>query len=57
VYLPTLDPYPGYTPIGSDMIVEVAYDELPGGDMICPERSANIFSSMYHTFCINFSNS
>lgn len=57
MYLPTLDPYPGYTPIGSDMIVEVAYDELPGGDMICPERSANIFSSMYHTFCIKFSNS
>ncbi|ESW19924.1 hypothetical protein PHAVU_006G166700 [Phaseolus vulgaris] len=46
VYLPTLDPYPGYTPIGSDMIVEVAYDELPGGDMICPERSANILSRM-----------
>ncbi|CAJ1962148.1 unnamed protein product [Sphenostylis stenocarpa] len=44
VYLPALDPYPGYTPIGSDMIAEAAYDELPGGEMICPERSANILS-------------
>jgi len=44
VYLPTLDPYSDYTPIGNDMIAKVTYDELPRGDMICPERSANIFS-------------
>jgi len=37
-YLPTLDPYPGCTPI------EDAYDGLPRRDMICPERSANILS-------------
>ncbi|KHN47341.1 ABC transporter C family member 2-like [Glycine soja] len=46
VYVPTLDPYPGYTPIGSDMITDAAYDELPGGDMICPERNANILSKI-----------
>ncbi|KAL9318109.1 hypothetical protein ACSQ67_014626 [Phaseolus vulgaris] len=34
MHLPSLDPYPGYTPFGSDMIVEVAYDELLGRDMV-----------------------
>ncbi|XP_029130585.1 ABC transporter C family member 2 isoform X2 [Cajanus cajan] len=46
VYVPTLDPYPGYTPIGSEMITDAAYDELPGGDMICPERSGSILSRL-----------
>jgi len=43
MHLPSLDPYPGYTPFGSDMIVEVAY-ELLGRDMVCLKRSANILS-------------
>ncbi|KAK7303090.1 hypothetical protein RJT34_13989 [Clitoria ternatea] len=46
VYVPTLDPYPGYTPIGSEEVTDAAYDELPGGDMICPERGANILSKI-----------
>lgn len=50
MYVPTLDPYPGYTPIASEMISDAAYDELPGGEMICPERSVNILSSKYYTF-------
>ncbi|TKY71949.1 ABC transporter C family member 2 [Spatholobus suberectus] len=46
VYVPTLDPYPGYAPIGSEMITDAAYAELPGGDMICPERDANVLSKI-----------
>lgn len=47
MYVPTLDPYPGYTPIRSELVTDAAYDELPGGELICPERHANILSSMY----------
>ncbi|KAJ1414206.1 P-loop containing nucleoside triphosphate hydrolase [Sesbania bispinosa] len=46
VYVPTLDPYPGYTPIGSEMVTDAAYDELPGGELIFPERRANIMSKI-----------
>ncbi|KAK7331399.1 hypothetical protein VNO77_25623 [Canavalia gladiata] len=46
VYVPTLDPYPGYSPVGSEMVTDAAYDELPGGDMICPERQTNILSKI-----------
>lgn len=45
VYLPHLDPYPGYTPMPTESVDDSAYQELPGGDQsICPERHANIFS-------------
>lgn len=47
VYIPTLDPYPGYTPIGSEVVTDAAYDELPEGELICPERHANLLSSTY----------
>lgn len=47
MYVPTLDPYPGYTPIASEMVTDAAYDELPEGELICPERHANILSSTY----------
>ncbi|XP_027368270.1 ABC transporter C family member 2-like [Abrus precatorius] len=46
VYVPTLDPYPGYAPVESEIITDAAYDELPGGDMSCPERHANILSKI-----------
>ncbi|KAM0858561.1 hypothetical protein ACQ4PT_047755 [Festuca glaucescens] len=46
VYLPSLDSYPGYTPIRSELLVDnTDYEPLPGGEQICPERRANIFSS------------
>jgi ATP-binding cassette, subfamily C (CFTR/MRP), member 1 len=45
-YLPSLDPYLGYTPIRNDVMVDnTDYEPLPGGEQICPERRANIFSS------------
>jgi len=47
VYVPTLDPYPGYTPIASEIVTGAAYDELPEGELICPERRANLWSSTY----------
>lgn len=49
VYVPTLDPYPGYTPIRNEVFVDnTDYEALPGGEQICPERHANIFSSECH---------
>lgn len=45
VYVPNLDPYPGYMPMRDELIDDAAYQELPGGEQICPERNANIFSS------------
>ncbi|KAJ4703013.1 ABC transporter C family member 2-like [Melia azedarach] len=46
LYVPDLDPYPGYTPMRMEFIDDAAYEELPGGEQICPERHANIFSSI-----------
>ncbi|CAO2823372.1 unnamed protein product [Amaranthus hypochondriacus] len=46
VYVPSLDPYPGYTPIRHEQIEDIEYEELPGGERICPERRANIFSKI-----------
>lgn len=46
-YMPTLDPYPGYTPVRSESVDESEYEELPAGEQICPERNANIISSAY----------
>lgn len=43
-YMPTLDPYPGYTPVRTESAQEAEYEELPGSEQICPERNANIFS-------------
>ncbi|XP_031744162.1 ABC transporter C family member 2 isoform X2 [Cucumis sativus] len=42
-YVPSLDPYPGHTPLNSES-VDVEYEELPEGEQICPERGANFFS-------------
>lgn len=47
MYVPNLVTYPGYTPIHTESIDDAAYEALPGGEQICPERHANIFSSMY----------
>lgn len=45
VYIPNLDPYPGYIPLQSDLLDNVEYEALPGEEQIFPERHVNIFSS------------
>ncbi|KAM6551936.1 hypothetical protein CsatB_001744 [Cannabis sativa] len=47
VYVPQLDPYPGYTPLQTESIDDAAYEELPAGEQICPERHANIISRIF----------
>ncbi|XP_077243837.1 multidrug resistance-associated protein 2 [Tasmannia lanceolata] len=48
VYVPNLDPYPGYIPIGTEASLDsTEYEELPGGEYICPERHANIFNQIF----------
>ncbi|TMW93430.1 hypothetical protein EJD97_011715 [Solanum chilense] len=45
-YVPDVDPYPGYSPLRSDSFDNTAYEELPEGEQICPERHANILSQI-----------
>ncbi|KAL3522804.1 hypothetical protein ACH5RR_015638 [Cinchona calisaya] len=45
-YIPDLDPYPGYLPVQTELVDNTAYEELPGGEQICPERRANILSKV-----------
>uniref|UniRef100_A0A1J3HY96 ABC-type xenobiotic transporter n=1 Tax=Noccaea caerulescens TaxID=107243 RepID=A0A1J3HY96_NOCCA len=47
VYIPELDPYPGYHILNNEPLDNVEYDALPGGENICPERHASIFSRIY----------
>ena len=48
-YVPTLDPFPGYTPIRAEVFVDnTDYQPLPGGEQICPERRVNILSSKHN---------
>ncbi|XP_038978154.1 ABC transporter C family member 2-like isoform X1 [Phoenix dactylifera] len=45
VYIPSLNPYPGYTSIRNEVFVDnTGYEALPGGEQICPERHGNILS-------------
>ncbi|XP_028090867.1 ABC transporter C family member 12-like isoform X4 [Camellia sinensis] len=44
VYIPQLDPYPGYVPIRNDPLIDTEYEALLGGEHVCPERDASIFS-------------
>ncbi|XP_062185916.1 ABC transporter C family member 2-like isoform X2 [Phragmites australis] len=51
VYLPSLDPYPGYTPIRNEVLINnTDYEPLPDGVQICPERHANIFSRIFFSW-------
>lgn len=51
VYLPSLDSYPGYTPVRHEALVDnTDYEPLPGGEQICPERHANIFSRIFFSW-------
>ncbi|KAI4368065.1 hypothetical protein MLD38_016670 [Melastoma candidum] len=51
VYVPTLNPYLGYTTVSSEPDQEplssVGYEALPGDELLCPERHVNIFSKIY----------
>ncbi|GAV87978.1 ABC_tran domain-containing protein/ABC_membrane domain-containing protein [Cephalotus follicularis] len=46
VYIPNLDPYPGYVMM-QDSLDNVEYEALPAGEQICPERHVSIFSRIY----------
>ncbi|XP_076899720.1 ABC transporter C family member 2-like [Bidens hawaiensis] len=50
VYLPNLDPYPGYTPIRAESLDDVEYEELADREQICPERHTNIISSIFFSW-------
>ncbi|KAL1826245.1 hypothetical protein ACET3Z_004657 [Daucus carota] len=43
-YIPNLDPYPNYIPLSTGSSDDTKYEALLGGDHVCPEREANIFS-------------
>ncbi|CAN6455577.1 unnamed protein product [Victoria cruziana] len=47
VYVPNLDPYVGNTLVQSEASPSTEYEELPGGEHICPERNVNILSKIY----------
>ncbi|XP_059439550.1 ABC transporter C family member 2-like [Corylus avellana] len=50
VYVPHLDPYPGYMPMRTESVDDAAYDELPGGEQVCPERHSSIFSRIFFSW-------
>ncbi|XP_047948390.1 ABC transporter C family member 2-like [Salvia hispanica] len=50
VYIPNLDPYPGYSPVRNVSEDNTAYEELPGGEQICPERKANLISRVTYSW-------
>ncbi|CAL9060621.1 unnamed protein product [Musa banksii] len=51
VYVPSLDRYPGYTPIRTEALIDdMDYEPLPGGEQICPERKANILSRIFFSW-------
>ncbi|OEL34907.1 ABC transporter C family member 2 [Dichanthelium oligosanthes] len=51
VYLPSVDPYPGYTPIRNEELVDnTDYEPLPSGEQVCPERHVNVFSSIFFSW-------
>lgn len=50
LYVPNLNPYPGYSPIRSESLDNTEYEELPGGEQICPERHVNIISKIFFSW-------
>ncbi|KAM3748774.1 hypothetical protein ACB098_05G133800 [Castanea mollissima] len=47
VYVPNLDPYPGYSMMHAEPLDNCEYEAIPGEEQICPERHVNIFSRIY----------
>ncbi|XP_050221778.1 ABC transporter C family member 2-like [Mercurialis annua] len=50
VHVPDLDPYPGYTPIPNESVDNGEYQELPGGEYVCPEQHGSIISKIIFTW-------
>ncbi|KAL8228774.1 hypothetical protein R6Q57_013674 [Mikania cordata] len=50
VYLPDVDPYPGYTPIRAESLDDAEYEELADREQVCPERHTNIISSIFFSW-------
>ncbi|MCL7032709.1 hypothetical protein MKW94_014411, partial [Papaver nudicaule] len=50
LYIPNVDPYPGYTPIREEFVDNTEYESLPDGERICPERHVNIFSNIFFSW-------
>nr|AXN55887.1 ABC transporter C family member 2 [Crocus sativus] len=47
IHMPTLDPFPGYTPIRDQVFVDnTEYESLAGEEHICPERHVNLLSKI-----------
>ncbi|KAK3022451.1 hypothetical protein RJ639_047588, partial [Escallonia herrerae] len=46
-YIPHLDPYVGYIPLRTETLDDTRYEALLGGENICPEKHATIFSRIY----------
>ena len=49
MYVPDLDPYPGYDPMRTEFVDDADREEHHGGEQIYPERHVNIFP-----LCISF---
>ncbi|XP_030479473.1 ABC transporter C family member 12 [Cannabis sativa] len=48
IYLPNLDPYPGYNVIQTESLDNDEYEKLADGrEQVCPERHANVLSIIY----------
>ncbi|ESQ33830.1 hypothetical protein EUTSA_v10006558mg [Eutrema salsugineum] len=47
VYIPELDPYPGYHILNNEPLNNVEYDALCEGEHICPERHASFFTGIF----------
>ncbi|CAH2034504.1 unnamed protein product [Thlaspi arvense] len=47
VYIPELDPYPGYHILNNEPLDNFEYDALRGGENICPERHAGFFTGIF----------
>ncbi|KAJ0016881.1 hypothetical protein Pint_11055 [Pistacia integerrima] len=46
-YVPNLQSHPCYNLLQDESLDNVEYEALPGGEHVCPERSASILSSIY----------
>ncbi|KAM6551931.1 hypothetical protein CsatB_001739 [Cannabis sativa] len=48
IYLPNLDPHPGFTVIQPESLDNNEYEELHDeGEQVCPERRVNVISNVY----------
>ncbi|THU71177.1 hypothetical protein C4D60_Mb08t32790 [Musa balbisiana] len=51
IYVPSLDAYPGYSPIRTEALIDnTDYEPLPGEEHICPEREVNMFSKIFFSW-------